>query len=374
MSVQAGRSVRFSALLVDAFATARARATITVTLLVTIATVTSAILLTTGQSAAAERAVLSHIDSAGTRLIAVSDRSETPGILPAAVAQLGLLSDVTWVFGLGRATDVQHATLPDEAVALRPIVGDVPSELGLNTGRMPRPGEAIVGSRAAVLLRAEAGFGTLRAVDGSGAPVALVGAFRATGPLDHLNDVVLMATEPTHADPVSFLYVLASDVTTVHRLSETLPLAIVANDPAALEVEEPSGVVALREVIAGQLGARARQLMALVIAVGGVIIAGTLHGATAQRRKDFGRKRALGATTHVLVLGVLLHVSVGALAGIALGVTIGLLGLTFAIGVLPSATFVCGVAGLAYLTALLAATPVAIAAARTDPLTILRVP
>jgi putative ABC transport system permease protein len=141
-----------------------------------------------------------------------------------------------------------------------------------------------------------------------------------------------------------------------------------------LTVETPSGAIALRDVIAGNLGASARQIMALVMGVGAAVIAVTMVSSTAGRRREFGRRRALGATRSTIVAGLLVQTGLCASIGVAAGMVAGLAVLHAVAGSLPTPHFIAGVAGLAVLLALAAAAPVAIAAALRDPLRILRVP
>ena len=74
------------------------------------------------------------------------------------------------------------------------------------------------------------------------------------------------------------------------------------------------------------------------------------------------------------MLLVIVQTAVAALLGIALGTAIGLVAVDRLAGAVPSLAFVAGVDVLALLTALLAAVPPGLAAARRDPVAILRVP
>lgn len=357
----------------DALAAARAQLATTVTLAVILATASFAILVTTGQAAASEARVMDQIDSVGTRLIALSDDDGAAGILPDAPAAVARLSDVTWAVGLGRAVDVTNPLLPDARVASRVLVGGLPPEFVMVRGRAPRLGEAVVGVGAAAALHVSTGMGSVQ-VPGGATDVAVVGIFKATGPLEHLNATVLVETDPGSLESLRYLYVMASDVTVVDRLGRALTSAAPALDPSALTVEEPAGAIALRQVVAGQLGTASRQLMALVMGVGAVIIAVTMLSATGSRRRDLGRRRALGATRSALVAAMLMQTCIASIPGVLLGTVAGLATLQATTNSIPSARFVAGVAGLALLIALAAAAPVVTHAAHRDPLRILRVP
>jgi putative ABC transport system permease protein len=367
-------SPRTRDLLRDAGQGARAQIATTFTLVLVLATVCFSILVTTGQSAASEARIVEQIDSAGTRLIALSDDGGNARILPDAPATLAILSDVSWTFGLGEAVDVTNPLLRDGRVASRALVGPLPADVALIQGRIPQVGEAIIGSTATATLHLAEGLGTVQVLDATRDPVGVVGVFDATGPLEHLSNTVLVATAPADMESLRYVYVMATDVTTVNRLEEVLATSTPADNPAALTIETPSGAIALRDVIAGRLGATSRQLMAVVMGVGAVIIAVTMLSATVSRRRDFGRRRALGATRSALVAALLAQTLIGAVTGIVLGTSAGLIVLHYTTASLPSWQFTAGVAGLTLLLTLLAATPIATHAAHRDPLLILRVP
>lgn len=363
----------------DALAGARAQLATTFTLALVMATACFAVLVTTGQAAANEARVVEEVDSAGTRLIALSDDGGAAGILPEAPGRLAALSDVTWALGLGAAADVTNPALPTGRAAARPMVGELLADVLLVRGRRPQPGEAIVGSTAAAALSLGPGLGRVEAKDGAAAgigsaPIAVVGVFDATGPLAFLDDVVLVAVEPGDLDTLRYVYVMARDAAVVDRLESVLASSTPALHTTALTVETPRGAIALRDVIAGRLGAASRQLMALIMGVGAVIIAVTVLSAVVARRRDLGRRRALGATRSTLVATLLGQVTVGVVAGVGVGVGAGLAVLAATTGSWPTWRFVVGVAGLSVLVALVTAAPIATYAAYRDPLRILRVP
>ncbi len=356
----------------DALTAARAQLAMTITVGLVLATVCVSILVTTGQTAASQAGIISQVDSTGTRLIALSDDGGKSGMLPIAPQRIAAWSNVSWALGLGTAVDVANPALPVNRAAARTMVGPLPPDLPLVQGRVPRPGEAVVGIDAAGLLNLGPGLGQVKATGGE--PVGVVGVFTASGPLAHLNDVVLIATDPADTDSLRYIYVMAVDVMDVDRIETALASSTPALNPAAMTIETPAGAIALRQVIAQGLGAAAWNLMALIIGVGAVVVAVTMLMATIHRRPEFGRRRALGATRSALVASLLIQTSVGATGGVLVGTVSGLTALFVTTGSLPTWQFTTGVAGLVFLLSLLASAPVAVAAARRDPLRILRVP
>jgi len=165
-------------------------------------------------------------------------------------------------------------------------------------------------------------------------------------------------------------------------LTETLPFVdrpqgepcVTASDPRLLSVEASADLRQLREVVAGDLARSSRQLMLLVLGVGSGLVAITMSGFVSARRRDFGRRRALGASRSTVVTVVVAQATIASTGGVAVGTTAGL-ALTYRLAdALPTTGFVVGVGTLVVLTTVLAAVPAALAAALRDPVRILRVP
>lgn len=390
MSPVCGESVsrgspRARDLLRDALAGARAQRLVTVTTVLVLAVVGFVVVVTTGQSAVAEQQVLSRVDSVGTRMVVVSDDGGQAGVLPEAVEQVERVSGVSWAFGLGPVTDVQNAALRSDStgVPLRPLVGDLPPGVDVVAGRVPRPGEAVVEQDAARSLGLADGVGVVAPTSllQAGVPpqhdarlIPVVGVIRVADDLSVLDGLVLQMTAPSEAGELRFVHVMARDYEVVRRLGDVLRRVVPAREPDLLTVETPEGALALRRVIAGDLGAGSRRLMVVVLGVGVAIVAVTMFGAVAGRRREFGRRRALGATRSAIVAVVMVQAGCAAVVGAGLGVGLGLLSLARTVGGLPSVGFVAGVGVLTVVVALLGSVPPALAAAWRDPLRILRVP
>ncbi|QDW61376.1 FtsX-like permease family protein [Oerskovia sp. KBS0722] len=380
-------SPRPARLVADGVKSALAQPVATATAALVVAIVCLVVFATTGQSAAAERAVMDRIDGVGTRLVTAFDQSGNAHMQARGVEDLARLDSVSWAFALGSVTDVRNADTAglSPGVALRPLFGGLPPALEVTTGRSPREGEAVVGVDAARTLGLADGVGIV--TDGPRSwPV--VGVYEAVGPLASLSTGVLVPS-PTTPHPPSgpgaslgasppvearYLYAMATDVSAVDSLAAALPAVVPAAEPRQITVETPDGALALREVVAGELGASSRQLMAVVLGVGLALITVTMLGAVAGRRRDFGRRRALGATRTAIIVLVLVQTTVAGLAGTALGVGGGLAAVHHLTGTLPDPSFTTGVATLAVLIALAGAVPPALAAAHQDPVRILRVP
>lgn len=98
-----------------------------------------------------------------------------------------------------------------------------------------------------------------------------------------------------------------------------------------------------------------------------------MYGLVMIRRKDYGRRRALGATRALIIALIVVRTAtslVGALAGSVAALIVLLVGRDPA----PAIDFVVAVGLLAIASGVLGSLPPAIAASHRDPLTELRVP
>lgn len=368
------RSAPVAAVALDALRGAWARPLATGVCALVVAAVCVVTLLTTGRTAATEAQVIASIDAVGTRLVTVTDATGSAGIDPSAPDLVATLEGVAWAFGVGPAlatTNPAIGTVVGGSTSARALVGTLPPDASLTAGRAPvRPGEAIVGELARPVLGLSDVAGALSA---EGRTLAAVGQFAATGPLEGLGASVLYVPLADEAPPVRYLYVLAEEGTDVVALAAAVEAIVPAHQPAAVEVDVPSGAIELRDVVSGTLGAASRNLMAVVLGTGLLLVAVTMTGAVAARRRDFGRQRALGATRLDVVVAVLVHSGLAGALGTAVGLGVGLAATWATTGALPHARFTAGLAGLTLYVTLLGSLPPAVAAALRDPVRILRV-
>lgn len=211
--------------------------------------------------------------------------------------------------------------------AMRPLVGDLPEDVRLADGRVPSaPGEGVVGGAAAAALHLGDVVGGV--TDGR-ATVGVVGRFEADGALAFLDDLVLYRPAPDATD------------------ARAAPGA-------------RAGVG--RVVRAGGDGAGARGA------------AGQGRVPRGGRRRDLGRRRALGASRSAIVALVLLQTFGAGCLGALLGTVAELAAASAWTGATPPWAFAAGVGTTAVLRGLVGAVPPALLAAFRDPVRILRVP
>jgi len=338
-----------------------------------VAGVCGVILSTTGQSVQAERQVLGRIDDAGTRSVVVTDTNGSAGIRPAAVDRISHLSGVEWVVGFGSAADVHAAGIPGgNPAAVRAVYGTLPPEV-VTSGWDEAPGTVLVGPDAQTTLGLDIPAGGVATRDGT--DYAVVGWFDAVDPLGFLNRSLLAAPDPDAVDPtLRTIQILVDRPEDVAPVADAVYGLLDAQDPTSVGIQTSETLAQIRQAVQGELGRYSRRLVTLILAVGLILVGLNVYGSITTARRDYGRRRALGASRPDIITLVTIQTvtiaAVGTVAGsIAGGVIIWRL-----TGSPPDAGFTVAVAVLAVLTAGIAAIPPAMVAAWRDPVSILRVP
>jgi putative ABC transport system permease protein len=357
----------------EGLASARAQPVASGVAALILAVVCAVVFTTTGQSAASEARVISQVEATGSRTLVFSDPSGSADLRADRLDAIAQLAGVDWILALGPPEDTTNIALDQagQPIATRAVYTALPPSIELAGGREPRAGEAILGATAATTGGFQEPIGAL-ARDQRVIPV--VGGFEAASPLTNLGAVALVRGNPHERAPMQTLIVVARDVQDVALLSDTIPGLLDSGDPTQLQISSPAILAELQRVLAGEVGSNTRRLMLLVLATGLMLVAITQYGTMVARRRDFGRRRALGASRSDLMLVILAQVLSCAVVGVVVGTAVGLVLVRTLSGTLPNPTFVLGVVALVTLSSVAAAVPPAVAAARVDPVRILRVP
>lgn len=361
------------ALLREGIATSRAQPIASAIAALILAAVCAVVFATTGQAAATEAKVVDRVDQAGSRAMALTDGSGSAHLTTEHLREVTRLEGVEWALGLGPTIDVRNDVLGPAGtlVAARTYFTDLPPAIQLVSGRPPRPGEAIAGEQASRDLALAAGTGSAA---GGNLSFPIVGIYSADEPLTDLNNVVLVRHDGAKSMRMQSLYFMATTVGQVPILSSVVPDVVSVREPSELTIDSPVLLAELQEVLSGEVGRSSRRLMALVLGAGLILVAITQYGATAARRRDFGRRRALGASRWDLMVLVVTQGMLAGAAGALVGTGVGLLVVSRLTATLPRWDFILGVPTLTLLCSLAATLPPAVAAARADPVRILRVP
>jgi putative ABC transport system permease protein len=374
MSSPSEGRIGFKALVSEAIRVALSLRVATSMTLAIAATCSLFVVGTIGQTVRAEQDVLGRIDEAGTRTIVVTDERGAAGLTPDTISQIERLSGVEWVVGLGFAVDGRNVALPHAdatPVAVRTIWGEIPPEISI-AGRQPRAGEAIVGPNAAASLGLAQGMG---AVEIGQRTIPVVAGFHAYDALADLNaSVLVMPVDGETSAPVRSIRVLARSPGAVAPLAAAI-LEVLGQDSAGkVSLETSSALADVRSAVGGELGQYGRQLVLAAFGASLALIALVTYAAITQRRQDFGRRRALGATRADIVAMVGIQSALTGGLGAGVGTAIGSVIVIRMTGGLPDAAFLGAVMVLATYVSVLAALPPALAAALRDPVRVLRVP
>lgn len=338
------------------------------------AAVVAMLLATTGQTVVAERDVLARIDDAGTRSIEVS-LDPAAGATADAINRVARLGTVEWTIGFGTVIDVHNERVPGGApVALRPMYGGVPPVIRLTPESGPPIDEiAWAGPTALARLGLTGGVGGV--TDAGGAVgYGIVGRLVATDPLGDFNRQAVTPAEATSDDPLRRVIVVTTTPAAVGPTVDYVLVLLDIKDPSAVTVQTSERLAAIRSAVAGELGRFGRDLVVQALAAALVVVLVVTYGATATRRRDFGRRRALGATRGSIAALVMLQQAATALVGVAVGLGVGALMSVQLTGSGPDLEFASAVAVLTVLVAVAAAVVPALIAATRDPVSILRVP
>jgi putative ABC transport system permease protein len=369
--VRAHRPLR--ALSHEAVASAIAAPIASIITIVMIAGMCAAVLLTSGRTVGAEQAVIGSIDSAGTRSIIVRAQPDA-GLDTSVLERISHLTGIQWAGAFGPASDVRNAAFSGGTrVPLRLAWGQGWDTFGL-PDPLPGTGDvAFASPQALEQLGITGRSGTVDTTAGTG--YAVTGPITVPDQLAFL-EPLLIAPQPHSDNPssVGLLVVIASRPDLVAPVADAVGGVLAVGDPTKVNVETSQDLATLRGLIQGQLGSFGRGLTVGIFALTGLLAAAILYGLVMLRRKDFGRRRALGASQRLIIALLVTQTAILAASGAVLGTATAVVVLATANDPLPGPDYLLGIAVLAVTVGVLASLAPALAAARREPITELRVP
>lgn len=336
-----------------------------------IAGMCAAVLLTNGRAVASEEAVLASIDDAGTRTIVVRADPDS-GVTPDIVQHLASVEGVSWIGAFGPAADVSNLAFPGGtrvpvrdlwSADFRPL-GVVPKTGTDPTVWLSRPSLNALGMTTAA--------GAVQTLDGRVYGVA--GGLHRPDYLSFLDPLAVVRRDIGESGQVAVVVVLAARPTLVAPLTAVVRSALSDVDPATVKIETSRELAELRALVGGQLGDSGRSLVLLVFCVTAILVGAMQFGLVMFRRKDFGRRRALGASQRLIVALLLLQTATVAACGSILGSLVALVTLSVIGDPLPTMVYVLALSILAVFIGALAGLLPAVVAAWRDPIRELRVP
>lgn len=344
-----------------------------VTALVTVLAVAAmclAVLLTQGRAVGARDAVVSTLDDAGSRTIVVRAESEA-GLTTAVLERIARIDGVSWFGSFGQATDVT-AVDGSAKVPARAWWGGSPDALDLPADT-PLPGEDAYASTSALdQLGLLDGYGEVRTTEGIGYGVA--GAFNPPPQLRAFEPLLLIPQTPHGTEEVRLLVIVAATPAQVEPVATTVAGTLAATDPQAVSIAVSEELAGLQSSVNARLSGFTTVLVAGILLLTGVLVAVLQLGLVMIRRKDFGRRRALGASQGLVMALLLVQTTLLSAVGALVGILIAVVVLLLAEDPVAGPAYVGAVGILAIVTAVLGTLLPAVVAARRDPLYELRVP
>lgn len=366
------RSRRAGAVLRESVAAAIAAPVASIIVIVMIAGMCAAVLLTSGRTVGAEQAVISSIDSAGTRSIIVR-ADPAAGLDSSVLDRVRHIDGIEWAGAFGAATDVQNAGfLGGTRVPLRQAWGEDWSAFELPDA-LPTGDAVAYGSDLALeQLGMTEPVGQIRS--GDGRVLGVGGRVAVPEHLRFMEPVLIAPESPGERAPVSVLVVIAGRPDLVAAVAAAVSSVLAVDDPTKVSVQTSEDLATLRALVEGQLGSFGRSLSLGILALTAILAAAILYGLVMLRRRDFGRRRALGASQRLIIILLVVQVGILGMIGAVVGIGAAVIVLIAGGDPMPGLAYIAGVAILAVLVGALASVLPAIAAARREPITELRVP
>ncbi|MBK7821124.1 MAG: hypothetical protein IPJ61_08620 [Tessaracoccus sp.] len=342
----------------------------TVLILLVTAAMTFAAAATSGRSAALQTQLERRAQEAGARVIAISDVGTDGFLTPVAVETLSEISSIQTVAAFTKASTVTNASLGwggPTASAWGLVGASAADVVDLTAGRWPQPGEALVSTRVADTLRMESAAGALVTRDQLSSSV--VGAFTAAAPFEWLNDGVLYL--PSTPEAGQEARVVVEDIGLLAPTERAVRRILAPDDPANMRLTSPQDLAEISREIDGDVRAAGYEITVLVLLVGALFVGAVSLADVLIRRRDLGRRRALGMTRSDLTALICLRVGISAASGAVLGV-IALQAHGALSGTSIPVASAAASAALVAIAAVVATVPAALISAGRDPVVVLR--
>lgn len=364
----------FRALAGESFASMVAYKAASVLSVVIVAGMCLIVLLTTGKSEGMRTALTDSLDSAGARTLVFSTSNGTTFDVQAinALAGLNTIAELTAV---GTANDVQAIT-GGTKLPIRALYTDTPNALGL--GVLPEHPTAL--TRSVVYMSETAGTtigavdGTIAVETGAGAAYSAATGLHVPDALTFLEPLAVVPRPLAEAANATAVVVTATGAASVAPLAKAAAGILAGDNPQGLRVATSQQLADLAELLDGQFGTFQKSMVAGAMALSAVLVAAIQAGLMMIKRKDYGRRRALGASRSLIMALILGQAALVSTAGIILGTLAAVLYLAATGAPVPGPAYLTAVALLTLFTCLAASILPATGAAWRDPIKELRVP
>ncbi len=350
----------------ESFRTLRSSPVTSALVTVIAAVSTAVILLATAETLQAERTIVDSLEAPDLRLVILRDIDGSAGLPPNAPDRIRALNTVEWSIGLGEAEDVvvfEGAT----RLALRALFGMPPTSLQLPPTY--DDGHVVFGKQALDRIGLVDGLGT---VFGQARAFSAGGRFKVSEPLGFL--AAGAVRRATATDQISQIVLLVREIGAIDSTVRLAIDATGASEPGRIAVSIPDDIENLRAAVHGEIGRSGRRLTQLVLGGAGALLALITSVGVLLKRSDLGRRRALGATRGYILLLVLSQTAITSGVGTVVGAVASHLYRWSSAQPAPALEFSFAVAILVTGASISAGLIPAAAAAKSDPIKVLRLP
>ncbi|WP_354512584.1 FtsX-like permease family protein [Paenarthrobacter sp. 4246] len=335
-----------------------------------------AVLLTAGRTAGVEQEVLKSIDSAGTRSVIIRGDPDS-GLNASVLTRIKSLEGVEWAGAFSSAVDARNAQILDgNPVPVRELFTTDLRYLGLDSAWAVED-TAFASSDAVAHLGMVEASGGLLAVEASRA-YGLGGNMRVPDFLEFMEPLVLVPGSPEderwRTSPVGLLVVVAKRADLVVPVAATVAALLGVEDINKVSLETSEQLAALQSVVQQRLSSYSNGLVMGIFLVTAVLVAAVFSTLVLIKRKEFGRRRALGATRTFISNLLICQSAVMSLAGSVLGSVVSAFVLSLDGAPQPPIKFYCALVVIALLLGAFAVMLPAVIASYRDPVRELRVP
>ncbi|MCI1641474.1 MAG: hypothetical protein LKI58_00375 [Actinomyces sp.] len=359
---------------------ARAQGVTSLVLFLVLLGATCLVLLTAGQGAATQAAVLSQVEDRGTRTITVRAANAPQDFTSRLVSDLATYDVVESATGFGAPVDVTAAATPGGTrVSARAVTGDLGPDAPAwaadpaNDAAPGLPARALATGDAMETLGIPQDTGAVRTVE-DGPEYLVTDTLTLPEQLSSQTGTILIPVPLTADTPLTSLIVTADAPEDVDLVTALVRSALIGVPVEDLTVDSPAALADLHQAISGELTAANRTLILATFAASAAASIVLVFTVVLLHRRDYGRRRALGATRPIIAGLVTAQVFFIAVLATAFGTAGAWTLLTLTHQPLPPRDFFGAVALGITTSATLAAVAPALWAAHRDPLTELRVP
>jgi len=363
----------FTSWLKEVVASAKSQRVSTLMTLLVVLGSAAVVLITAGRSAGAEAAVLADIDAVGTRTVTVRITTPQDEFNATLVDQLSTYEDVIEeVTGFGPIADVTSTSGGGTPVAMRTVYGSLAGSPVTPLAPVAGSPQALATTDAIEAMGLLAGRGSV--VDSQGTETLVSGHIVLPEHLSFIEPVVLVPKETNSTVRLSMVTVVADQPANLPLVIELVTDSLSGIDPGNLTLGTSEQLAELRVALDGQLTRQSHSLVLGILIASAFAILVNVWSLALMRRKDFGRRRALGATRTMIMALMSAQIALVSAVGAAGGTAVGVAVLAATGDPLPTFTYLFAVVSSFIVTATTAAVAPASWAASRDPLAELRVP